>query len=221
MSPVITGFLDSPDQGRGLARDLRVRWALAEVGQAYDVRLLSFAELKQPAHRAVHPFGQIPTYQDDGVALFESGAIVLPIAERHAGLLPAGTAARGRAISWMFSAVGTLEPVIFEREMADHAESDASWYHERLPILEERIRARLADLSAYLAERDWLEGEFSAGDLMVIDVLRRLRGSALLDSFPNLVGYVARGEARPAFAEAFAAQYALYLASVARRAEAG
>jgi glutathione S-transferase len=210
MPPTITAFARSPDRGRGLARDMRVRWALEEVGQPYHVRLVSFREMKEPAHRALHPFGQIPTYEDAGLALFESGAIVLHIAERHAGLLPDDANARARAINWMFAALSTLEPPIVEREMVGYAERDRSWYDERLPMLEERVRLRLGELSAHLGDADWLDGAFSAGDLMMVTVLQRLKRSALLDQLPALAAYVARGEARPAFERAFAAQLAVF-----------
>ncbi|MDO6416739.1 glutathione S-transferase family protein [Sphingomonas sp. BIUV-7] len=213
MTPTITAFASSPDRGRGLARDMPVRWALEEVGRAYDVRLVSFAEMKQPAHCALHPFGQIPTYEEDGLVLFESGAIVLHLAERHAGLLPGEPKARARAIGWMFAALNTLEPPILNREVAVLVERDKPWYAERLPFLEDRIRDRLRDLSARLGEADWLEGDFSAGDLQMVTVLRRLASSGLLDEVPNLRAYVARGEARPAFQRAFAAQRAVFTAA--------
>ena len=213
MSPTITAFARSPDRGRGLARDMRVRWALEEVGQPYDVRLLSFDEMKQAAHRALHPFGQIPTYQDGDLALFESGAIVLHIAERHPGLLPADANARARAITWMFAALSTVEPPIVEREMATLVEREKPWYAERLPILEGRVRDRLGELSSRLGEADWLEGEFSAGDLLMVTVLRRLSASGLLADFPNLSAYVARAEARPAYQRAFDAQLAVFTAA--------
>lgn len=219
MQPVITAFADSPDRGRGFARDLRVRWALAEVGQAYDVRLLSFAEMKEAAHRAIHPFGQIPTFEADGAALFETGAIILHIAERHAGLLPADSSARARVVSWMFAAVGTVEPAVVEREMAGHAERDCAWYGDRLTIMDDRIRRKLNDLSAALGLSDWLVDDFSAADVLMIDALRRLHDSDLLSEFPSLVSYVARGEERPAFRAAFDAQLAVYQAKLA--AEAG
>lgn len=212
MPPTITAFENSPDRGRGQARDMRVRWALEEVGQPYDVRLVSFAAMKQPAHVALHPFGQIPTYEDDGLALFESGAIVLHIAERHAGLLPADANARSRAIAWVFAALNTLEPPIVELGMAMLLERDRSWYEQRLPMLQERVRVRLGELSRRLGDGDWLDGAFSAGDLMMVTVLRRLNTSGLLDEFPDLSAYVARGEARPAFKRAFDAQLAVFTA---------
>lgn len=206
MIPTITAFADSPDRGEGLARDMRVRWALEEVGLPYDVRLLSFAEMKQADHRARHPFGQIPTFEDGEVTLFESGAIVVHVGERHPGLLPADPPARARAINWLFAALNTVEPPIVEREQVALLERGEPWYADRLPAVEDRVHARLADLSARLGRESWLDGAFSLGDLMMIMVLRRLDGTSLLDACPNLVAYVARGEARPAYQRAFAAQ---------------
>ena len=209
MLPVITAFERSPDRGKGLARDMRVRWALEEVGQRYDVRLVSFRAMKESAHLALHPFGQIPTYEEGDLALFESGAIVLHIAERHPGLLPENANARSRAINWMFAALSTMEPPIIDREGAKLVERDKSWYEQRLPLLDDRVRNRLRQLSSRLGDADWLDGAFSAGDLMMIEVLLRLKGSDLLAEHPNLSAYVARGEARPAFKRAFAAQLAV------------
>lgn len=213
MIPTITAFESSPDRGRGLARDMRVRWALEEVGQPYKVRLVSFSAMKEPAHRALHPFGQIPTYEEGDLALFESGAIVLHIAQHHAGLLPRDANARARAISWMFAAINTMEPPALERETARLLEHDKPWTGQRLPMLENRIRGRLRDLSARLGDDDWLDGAFSAGDLMMLGVLFRLKSSGLQDEFPNLAAYLARGEARPAFQRAFAAQLAVFTGS--------
>jgi glutathione S-transferase len=209
MTPIITAFERSPDGGRGLARDTRVRWALEEVGQPYEVRLVSFKAMKEPAHLALHPFGQIPTYEEDGLALFETGAIVFRIAERHAGLLPDDTDARARAITWMFAAVNTVEPAILELANAKLLEGDKPWSQERLPLVEDRVRARLKPLSARLGSADWLDREFSAGDLMMVSVLLRLKSSGILDGYPNLAAYVARGEARPAYKRAFDAQLAV------------
>jgi len=210
MTPTITAFEQSPDRGRGLARDMRVRWAFEEVGQPYDVRLLSFEAMKEPAHLALHPFGQIPTYEDGDLVLFESGAIVLHVAERHAGLLPDDANARARAIAWMFAALNTVEPPIVERSMATIVERDKPWYEQRLPMLEDRVRSRLDELSRRLGDADWLDGGFSAGDLMMVTVLRRLGGSGLLENYPNLCAYIARGEARPAYKRAFDAQLAVF-----------
>jgi len=210
MTPTITAFERSPDRGRGLARDMPVRWALEEVGQPYEVRLLSFKAMKEPAHLALHPFGQIPTYQEGGLALFESGAIVFHIAERHAGLLPDDANARSRAIAWMFAALSTVEPPIVDYTMATLFERDKTWYGERLALLEDRLRARLGELSSRLGDADWLDGAFSAGDLLMVSVLRRLSASGLLEKYPNLSAYVARGQARPAFKRAFDAQLAVF-----------
>lgn len=213
MNPTLTAFKASPDRGRGLARDMPVRWALEEVGQAYDVRLVSFGEMKEAAHKALQPFGQIPTYEDGDLALFESGAIILHIAERHPGLLPTDANGRARAITWMFAALSTVQPPIIDREAAVLMEREKPWYAERLPILDQRVRARLGDLSARLGDADWLDGAFSAGDLLMATVLRRLKTSNLLDDYPNLVAYVARGEARPAYQRAFADQLAVFVAA--------
>ena len=213
MTPTITAFERSPDRGRGQARDMRVRWAFEEVGQPYDVRLVSFSEMKEPPHRALHPFGQIPTYQEGDLTLFESGAIVFHISERHRGLLPDDANARARAITWMFAALSTLEPPIVDREIATFLERDKTWFEQRLSMIKDRIRARLRELSARLGEADWLDGEFSAGDLLMVSVLRRLAGSDLLGEFPNLSAYIARGEARPAFRRAFDAQLAVFTAA--------
>ena len=215
MTIVITAFERSPDGGKGLARDTRVRWALEEVGQPYEVRLVSFRAMKEPAHLALHPFGQIPTYEEGDLALFETGAIVLHIAERHAGLLPADANARARAITWMFAALNTVEPPILELVTARIFEGDKPWSKERLPLVEDRVRNRLQQLSDRLRDSDWLDGAFSAGDLMMVSVLLRLRSSGLLNGFPNLSRYVARGEARPAYKRAFAAQAAINTAKPA------
>jgi glutathione S-transferase len=213
MTPIITAFERSPDRGRGLARDMRVRWALEEVAQPYDVRLLSFEAMRKPEHLALHPFGQIPTYEEGDLTLFESGAIVLYLAQRHARLLPDDENAQARAIAWMFAALNTVEPPIVEFAMARILESNETWYEQRLPTLEDRIRKRLGELSTRLGDADWLDGEFSAGDLLMISVLLRLQGSGMLKEFPNLAGYVGRGEARPAYKRAFAAQLAVFTAA--------
>jgi glutathione S-transferase len=209
MTITITAFERSPDGGKGLARDTRVRWALEEVEEPYEVRLVSFAALKQPAHLALHPFGQIPTYEEGELALFETGAIVLHIAENHAGLLPENTHARARAITWMFAALSTVEPPILELAIAKFPEGDKPWTKERVPLIEQRIQNRLQQLSGRLGDADWLDGGFSAGDLMMVSVLLRLRPSGILNQFPTLSDYVARGEARPAYRRAFDAQAAI------------
>ena len=213
MTPIITAFEASPDRGQGLARDMRVRWALEEVGQPYDVRLVSFAEMKQPAHRALHPFGQIPAYEEGDLALFETGAIVLHIAGTRPGLLPEDANARARAIAWLFAALNTVEPPIVEFGMSLLFERDKPWFADRQPTLEARVRARLDELAASLGDREWLDGEFSAADLMMVTVLRRAGRAGIYADYPTLAAYIARGEARPAYQRAFAAQRAVFEAS--------
>ncbi len=212
MTPIITAFEHSPDRGKGLARDMRVRWALEEVGQPYDVRLLSFQAMKEPDHLARNPFGQIPTYEEGELVLFESGAIVFHLAERHAGLLPRQAHARARAIAWLFAALNTVEPPIMELSLARILERDAPWYEQRLPVVVARVQKRLDALCASLGDADWLDGAFSVADLMMVSVLLRLKPSGMLESYPSLAAYVARGEARPAYQRAFAAQWAVFQA---------
>ncbi|KUR80651.1 glutathione S-transferase family protein [Novosphingobium sp. FSW06-99] len=213
MAATITAFDHSPDRGRGLARDMRVRWALEEVGQPYTVLSVPWAAMKHPDHRARNPFGQIPTFHEGDLALFESGAIVLHIAERHGGLLPDDASARARAIAWMFAALNTVEPPVVELSMAFLVERDQPWYEARRPMLVERVQARLRELSDHLGNADWLDGAFSAGDLLMVTVLRRLGSTGLLDGYPTLAAYIARAEARPAYARAFAAQLAAFNAA--------
>ncbi|NIJ67102.1 glutathione S-transferase [Sphingomonas leidyi] len=209
MTVTITAFERSPDGGKGLARDTRVRWALEETGQPYAVRLVSFAAMKAPAHLALHPFGQIPTYEEGDLALFETGAIVFHLAERHAGLLPDDPDARARAIAWMFAAVNTVEPPILDLVTVRIVEGDKPWAAERMPLVVERIHGRLRQLADRLGDAEWLDGAFSAGDLMMVSVLLRTRPSGILDQHPSLAAYVARGEARPAYRRAFADQLAV------------
>jgi glutathione S-transferase len=209
MTIIITAFERSPDGGLGLARDTRVRWALEEVGQPYEVRLVSLQAKTEPAHLRLHPFGLIPTYEEGDLVLFETGAIILHIAEHHEGLFSDDADARARAITWMFAALNTVEPPILELVTAKILEGDRPWAEDRLPLVNDRIRDRLVQLSARLGDADWLDGPFSAGDLMMVSVLLRLRPSGLLDEFPELAAYVARGEARPAYERAFAAQWAI------------
>ena len=212
MTISITAFKTSPDRGRGLARDTRLRWALEEVGQDYEVRLLSFEDMKRPGHLALNPFGQTPTYEADGLALFETGAIIFHIAEQSSGLLPLGKAARARAVTWMFAALNSVEPPILDLETTRLLEHDKPWSQERLPMVIDRVRKRLQPLALRLETTDWLEDQFSAGDLLMVSVLQRLRSSGLLDEFPSLAAYVVRGEARPAYQRAFAAQLAVFKA---------
>lgn len=210
MTITITAFERSPDRGQGLARDMRVRWALEEVGQPYAVRLLSFGAMKEPAHLALHPFGQIPTYEEGDLVLFESGSIILHIAEHHAGLLPGDANGRARAITWMFAALNTVEPPIVNLSMLMIFERDKTWFKDQLPVLEKRVRDQLNHLSRRLGDADWLDGEFSAGDLLMVTVLRRLNSSGILKDYSKLSAYIARAEARPAYKRAFADQLAVF-----------
>ncbi len=210
MPITITAFADSPDEGAGLARDMIVRWALEEVRQPYEARLVPWADFKKPEHRQLQPFGQIPTYEEGDLILFESGAIVLHIAERFPGLFPTDANARARAITWMFATVSDVEPLIIQREVMEYLESDKSWAAERMLPVEQRIRDRFSELSAYLGGADWIDGEFSAADVLLVQALRRLEGQGPLMEFPMLAAYVERGKARPAFKRAFAAQLAVF-----------
>jgi len=210
MAITITVFERAFDEGRGLARDMRVRWALEEVGQPYNTRLVPWEKFKDEAHLQRNPFGQIPTYEEGDLVLFESGAIVLHIAERFPGLLPKDADARARAIMWMFAALSTIEPPIVDRDVVEYFEAGKSWQGERFAMVDQRIRDRLRQLSARLGDGDWLDGDFSAADIIMAHVLRRLEGSGLIDEFPNLAAYVARAEARPAYQRAFAAQLAVW-----------
>ena len=215
MIPILTVFADSPDQGTGHARDMPVRWAFEEVGQPYDVRPVPWKQFKAPAHRARSPFGQIPTLEDGDLTIFESGAIVLHIAHKHPGLLPNDANARDRAIMWMFAALTTIQMPVVDREVVEYLEGDKPWAAERMAMVDDRIRGRFGELAASLGTADWLEGQFNAGDLMMVTVLRRLEGSDLLGEFPTLCAYVERGKDRPAFKRAFAGQKAVFEASKA------
>lgn len=208
--PTITAFKTSPDKGVGLARDMRIRWALEEAGQPYDVRLVTFEEMKQAPHLALQPFGQIPTYEDGDVVLFESGAIVFHIAEHHAGLLPEDKAARAKALSWMFAALNTVEPPIVERDYVKYFEAEKSWQAERFAMIDDRVRTRLDQLAAAFGDATWLVGPFSAADILMVHAIRRLEGSGILEGYPVFMDYIARAAARPAYKRAFAAQYEVF-----------
>ena len=215
MKPTITAFETSPDKGRGLARDMRVRWALEEVGQPDDVRLVSFKEMKEPAHLAIQPFGQIPTYEEGGLAIFETGSILLHIAQSRPGLLPDDADARTRAVTWIFAALNTVEPPLVELVVAGLFERDKPWAEARLPLVKERARKMMGELSRRLGDAEWIDGAFSVGDLMLAGVLFRAVGTGIVAEYPNLAAYVARAEARPAFQRAFADQLAVFKAAPA------
>ncbi|MBS0384248.1 MAG: glutathione S-transferase family protein [Proteobacteria bacterium] len=210
MTITIAVFERPLDQGAGLARDMRVRWALEEVGQPYEVRLVPWEKFKEDAHLARNPFGQIPTYEEGDLVLFESGAIVLHIAQRFPGLLPTDADARARAIMWLFAALNTVEPPIVDRDVVEYFEDGRSWQNERFAMVDERIRGRLNQLSASMGDSEWLDGAFSAADIIMVHVLRRLEGTDILQEYPNLTAYVARATARPAYKRAFAAQLAVF-----------
>jgi glutathione S-transferase len=207
--PSITTFAWVPPFARGFVRDLRPRWAFEEAGQPYEVTLIR--DSKTPAHRCLQPFGQVPTYRDDEIEIFESGAIVLRIAERAGTLLPQDPAQRIRAIQWLIAALNTVEPAIMQLVINDVFESDQSWSTERHPHVLATLHMRLADLQTRLGAQTWLEGDdFTVGDLTMISVLGGLRGTNVLDGFPGLAAYVARGEARPAHRKAMADHLAVF-----------
>jgi glutathione S-transferase len=214
--PTITAFKASPDKGAGLARDMRIRWALEEVGQPYDVRLVTFEEMKQAPHLDLQPFGQIPTYEDGGVSLFESGAIVLHIAQKNPSLLPDNEVARAKALSWMFAALNTVEPPIVERDYVKFFEADKSWQGERFAMVDARIRTRLDQLAVALGDAPWLVGSFSAADILMVHAIRRLEGSAILEGYQVFMDYIARAEARSAYQRAFAAQFEVFQSTPSR-----
>jgi len=206
--PVITAFRWVPDFAKGHVRDLRVRWALEEVGQPYRVRLVDGTSVKAVEHRCLQPFGQVPTYEQDGFNLFESGAIVLHIARTRSGLLPSDPAAVAAAEQWVFAAMTSVEPAVQDLALVDIFEADKPWAEARRPLSMGRVRQRLEDLSRRLGDKDYLDGGFTAGDLMMTCVLQGLHPSGVLADFPNLQAFVARCEARPAFRRALAAHLA-------------
>ena len=209
MTVTITAFDWVPDFAKGQVRDLRVRWALEEVGQDYDVRYLSQGEQKGADHRQRQPYGQVPTLEEGDLTLFESGAIVHYIADTRPGLFPADPAGRAKATEWMFAALNTVEPPIMDLAIIDLFDADKPWSKPRRPATEARIRERLKETADRLGTRDWFDGaEFTAGDMMMVAVLRIIEDDPLLAEHPNLVAYVQRGTARPAFQRALDAQMA-------------
>ncbi len=214
MTATITTFRWVPEFARGFVRDLRPRWAFEEVGEPYEIALID--DSKTPEHRRYQPFGQVPTYHDDEVEMFESGAIVLRIAERAGKLIPADPAARSRAVQWLASALNSVEPWVMALAINDVFEADREWSKARHGKVVEDLHGRLHDLEAALGDKTWIDGDiFTVGDLMLIAVLGGLRGTGQLDGFPRLAAYVARGEARPAHRKAMADQLALYAEPVA------
>lgn len=204
----ITAFKWVPPFAQGQVRDLRVRWALEELGLPYQVERLGFSESKKPPHRARQPFGQVPTLEEDGESLFESGAILLHLAGKGPGLLPADPAARRRAITWLFAALNTIEPPLADLAEVDFFIEDETLKALRRPAVLEQVRLRLGELQDALGGRDWLAGEFSVADLMMSTVLRIAGHTDVLAEFPALTAFKARCEARPAFQTALAGQLA-------------
>lgn len=211
MIPTITAFKWVPAFARGFVRDIRARWAFEEAGQPYAVDLVDGVYVKSQAHRYFQPFGQIPTYRDGKVEIFESGAIVLHICETNRVLAPADPAARIRAVQWLIAALNSVEPWVMQLAVVDVFEADRDWSRPRRPKVIDDLHARLKDLSVALGEKTTLDGgEFTFGDLMMVSVLGGLRGTGILDTHPNLTAYVARGEARPAHQKAMADHLAVF-----------
>ena len=209
MIPTITTFGWVPEFARGFVRDMRPRWAFEEVGQPYEVDLIT--DSKSPEHRRFQPFGQVPTYRDDEVAIFESGAIVLRIAERAGKLIPVDPAPRMRALQWLAAALNSVEPYVMALAINDIFEADREWSEARHVKVVADLKTRLADLEAALGDNVWLDGnEFTIGDLMMISVLGGLRNTAELADFPRLAAYIARGESRPAHRKAMADHMATF-----------
>jgi glutathione S-transferase len=211
MIPTITAFKWVPEFARGFVRDVRARWAFEEAGQEYAVDLVDGVYVKSQAHRYFQPFGQIPTYRDDKVEIFESGAIVLHICETNQVLVPADPAARIRAMQWLIAALNSVEPWVMQLAVVDVFEAGHDWSRSRRPKVLEDLHARLTDLGAALGEKTTLDGDaFTFGDLIMVSVLGGLRGTGVLDAHPNLAAYVARGEARPAHRKAMADHLAVF-----------
>lgn len=206
----ISAFQSVPDFARGLVRDLRVRWALEEAGLPYKVRLIGPEDQSSPEYRACQPFGQVPYFEEDGLRLFESGAIVLHLGERSEALLPRGAEGRARAVCWLVAALNSIEPFVQQLAEIDLFYAEEDWAKGRRPSAEAAVRGRLAQLTACLQGRDYLEDRFTAGDLMMTTVLRSLRHTDLVDSDPVLAAYRARCEARPAFKRALEAQLSAF-----------
>ena len=206
-----------PPFAQGLVRDLRVRWAMEEVGIPYEERLLDFRN-KPDGYRKLQPFGQVPTFEEDGLVLFETGAIVLHIAERSTLLLPPDPSARARATSWMFAALNSVEPSIMSLIQIDlKFAGDAAATQVREAAVD-AVKGRLESVAAWLGERDYLEDRFTAGDLLMVTVLRFLRHTDMVTTMPALAAYQARCEARPAFQKALAAQMAVFAENAAAAA---
>ena len=210
----ISAFRNVPDIAKGLARDLRVRWALEEARLAYRARLLEQGDQNQPAYRALQPFGQVPIFEENGVVLFESGAIVLHIAERSEALLPKESAARARAVQWLIAALNSVEPAVWNVFVIDNIHTNQEWAKLRRPGAVELMNKKLDALAQRLGDKPFLDGEhFTAGDLMMTTVLRFHADTSQLD--PRLVAYLKRCTSRPAFTRALDAQLADFRSAAA------
>jgi len=206
----ITAFRWVPDFAAGLVRDLRIRWALEEIERPYRVRLLDATNPRPAEYFLEQPFGQVPAYRDEQVRLFESGAILLHLAIEDERLLPLDRNQRMRSVAWMIAALNSIEPIILQLLAIDIFNQGQEWTKERRPQVVEFLEARLGKLSDALGDKEWFEGRFSIGDLMVVAVLRQLRHTDIVAKFPNLAALVARAEARPAFQRALADQLAVF-----------
>ena len=206
----ITAFRWVPDFAAGLVRDLRIRWALEEIGRPYRVRLLDALNPRPADYFLEQPFGQVPAYRDDEVQLFESGAILIHLGMQDERLLPSDHAQRMRAIAWLIAALNSVEPAIFPLLMINVFNRGEAWTEEAKPKFMERLNGRLKCMSGALGDKEWLEDRFTIADLMLVTVLRQLRGGRTLEALPNLAAFVARGEARPAFHRALADQLSVF-----------
>ncbi|MEO8812180.1 MAG: glutathione S-transferase family protein [Caulobacteraceae bacterium] len=210
MTRQLTAFRWVPEFAQGYVRDLRVRWALEEAGLDYEVVLIDPEIQASESYRRWQPFGQVPAWRDDAVEMFESGAIVLHLATLSEGLSPADAAGRARVATWVIAALNSIEPFVQNLIQLNVFHAGEAWTDERRPEVEAMLEGRLAALGVWLGGKDWLEATFTAGDIVMVAVLRELAGGAILAKFPTLEAYVRRGEARPAFARAMEAQMATY-----------
>jgi glutathione S-transferase len=216
----VTAFKWVPPFAQGSVRDIRVRWALEEAGLGYDDQLIGFEDQSTPAYRAQQPFGQVPAFSDGKVEMFESGAIVLYIAQNSDQLMPADEAGRAMVMTWLFAAMNSVEPFVGQLAGIDIFHADKAWAKERRPEVETMVRKRLADLQTALGARKWFANDrFSAADILMTHVLRDLRHTDMLADYPALADYVARAEARPAFKRALADQLAPFRAAEANNPE--
>ena len=206
----ITAFRWVPDFAAGLVRDLRIRWALEEIGRPYRVRLLDALNPRPAEYFQEQPFGQVPAFRDGQVQLFESGAILIHLGLQDERLLPSDPNGRGRGIAWLIAALNSVEPIIFQLLAVDIFNRGQEWTKERRPQIVEFLETRLRNLSNALGDKEWFEGRFTIGDLMAVAVLRQLRHTDIVAKFPNLAALVARAESRPAFKQALADQLAVF-----------